>query len=126
MSHLTFAEAVVTGLVQGVSELFPISSLGHNVLLPALVGGQWAKDLSVSAKGSPYLAFIVGLHVATALAIILFFWRDWLRIIRGFFSSLKGERAGRRVGHPRLRSRRDRRQCARFTKNASFVVSVNR
>lgn len=89
MSHLTYAQAIVTGLVQGVTELFPISSLGHNVLLPAVIGGQWAKDLSVSAPGSPYLAFIVGLHVATALAMILFFWRDWLRIIRGFFSSLK-------------------------------------
>ncbi len=89
MSHLTYAEAIVTGLVQGVTELFPVSSLGHNVLLPALIGGQWAKDLSVSAKGSPYLAFIVGLHVATALAMIAYFWRDWLRIVRGFFSSLR-------------------------------------
>jgi undecaprenyl-diphosphatase len=89
MSHLTYAQAVVTGLIQGVTELFPVSSLGHNVLLPALIGGQWAKDLSVSAKGSPYLAFIVGLHVATALAMILYFWRDWVRIVRGFFSSLR-------------------------------------
>ncbi len=89
MSHLTYAEAVVTGLIQGVTELFPVSSLGHNVLLPALIGGQWAKDLSVSAPGSPYLAFIVGLHVATALAMIAYFWRDWLRIVRGFWSSVR-------------------------------------
>lgn len=89
MSHLTYAQAVVTGILQGVTELFPISSLGHNVLLPALIGGQWAKDLSVSAPNSPYLAFIVGLHVATALAMIIYFWRDWLRIIRGFFSSIR-------------------------------------
>ena len=87
--HLTYLEAVVTGLVQGVTELFPVSSLGHNVLIPALVGGSWANTLNVSAKGSPYLAFVVGLHVATALAMILFFWRDWLRIVRGFFSSLR-------------------------------------
>ena len=89
MSHLTYAQAIVTGLIQGVTELFPVSSLGHNVLLPALIGGQWAKDLSVSAKGSPYLAFIVGLHVATAIAMIIYFWRDWVRIVRGFFSSLR-------------------------------------
>jgi undecaprenyl pyrophosphate phosphatase UppP len=89
--HLTYLQAVVTGLVQGVTELFPVSSLGHNVLLPALIGGSWAKTLSVSAPGSPYLAFIVGLHVATAVAMIAFFWRDWLRIVRGFFSSI-GER----------------------------------
>ena len=86
--HLTYLQAVVTGLVQGVTELFPVSSLGHNVLLPALIGGSWAKTLSVSATGSPYLAFIVGLHVATAVAMIAFFWRDWLRIVRGFFSSI--------------------------------------
>src|ERR1700760_992219 len=88
--HLTYLEAVVTGLVQGVTELFPISSLGHNVLLPALLGGSWASTLNVSAPNSAYLSFIVGLHVATALAMIAYFWRDWLRIIRGFFSSVRG------------------------------------
>jgi undecaprenyl-diphosphatase len=72
-----------------VTELFPVSSLGHNVLLPALIGGSWANALNVSAPNSPYLAFIVGLHVATAVAMIAFFWRDWLRIVRGFFSSLR-------------------------------------
>jgi undecaprenyl pyrophosphate phosphatase UppP len=87
--HLTYTEAIVTGLVQGVTELFPVSSLGHNVLLPALIGGNWGKALNVSAKDSPYLAFVVGLHVATAIAMIAYFWRDWLRIVRGFFSSLR-------------------------------------
>jgi len=89
--HLTYLQSVVTGLIQGVTELFPVSSLGHNVLLPALIGGSWGKTLNVSATGSPYLAFIVGLHVATAIAMIAFFWRDWLRIVKGFISSL-GER----------------------------------
>ncbi len=89
MSHLTFLEAGVVGLIQGVTELFPVSSLGHNVLLPALVGGSWGRDLNVAAPESPYLAFIVGLHVATAIALIIYFWRDWGRIIRGFFSSLR-------------------------------------
>ena len=48
MSHLTFAEAGVVGLLQGITELFPVSSLGHAVLIPAIVGGQWAQDLNVS------------------------------------------------------------------------------
>jgi undecaprenyl-diphosphatase len=87
-SHLDYAEAGVIGLLQGITELFPISSLGHAVLIPAIVGGQWAQDLNVSAKESPYLAFIVGLHVATALAMIIYFWRDWVRLIRAFFASL--------------------------------------
>src|SRR5215475_5080709 len=89
---ITYPEAIVVGLLQGVSELFPVSSLGHSVLVPALIGGRWAKDLSVSAPESPYLAFIVGLHVATALALIAFFWRDWLRIVRGFVTSIRHRR----------------------------------
>jgi undecaprenyl-diphosphatase len=92
MTHLTYAEAIVVGLIQGVTELFPVSSLGHNVLIPALIGGSWAQDLNVSAPESPYLAFIVGLHVATALAMIIYFWRDWLRIVKGFFTSLRDRR----------------------------------
>src|SRR6266702_1710455 len=88
MSHLNFAEAGIVGLLQGITELFPISSLGHAVLIPAIVGGQWAQDLNVSRSESPYLAYIVGLHVATALAMIIYFWRDWVRIIKAFFASL--------------------------------------
>jgi undecaprenyl-diphosphatase len=93
MIHLTYLEAAVVGLVQGVSELFPVSSLGHNVLIPALIGGSWASDLNVSKPESPYLAFIVGMHVATALALLIYFWRDWIRIIGGFFSSIRHARA---------------------------------
>jgi undecaprenyl-diphosphatase len=92
MSHLTFLEAGVVGLIQGISELFPVSSLGHNVLIPALIGGSWAQDLNVSKAESPYLAFIVGLHVATAIALLIYFWRDWIRIIGGFFSSIRDRR----------------------------------
>ena len=92
MIHLTYLEAAVVGLVQGVSEMFPVSSLGHNVLIPAIVGGSWARDLNVSSPESPYLAFVVGLHVATAIALLVYFWRDWARIISGFFSSLRDRR----------------------------------
>jgi undecaprenyl-diphosphatase len=87
-AQITYAEAGIVGLIQGVTELFPVSSLGHNVLLPALIGGCWAKNLNVAAGESPYLAFIVGLHVATAIALLIYFWRDWVRIIKGFFTSL--------------------------------------
>jgi undecaprenyl-diphosphatase len=75
-----------------VSELFPVSSLGHNVLIPALIGGSWEADLNVSKAESPYLAFIVGLHVATALALLVYFRRDWVRIIGGFLSSIRERR----------------------------------
>jgi undecaprenyl-diphosphatase len=89
---LTYPEAVVVGALQGVSELFPVSSLGHAVLVPALVGGRWAADLDVSAPESPYLAFIVGLHVATALALILFYRHDWARIVTGLLGSVRTRR----------------------------------
>jgi undecaprenyl-diphosphatase len=91
-AHLTYAEAVVVGALQGLTELFPVSSLGHSVLIPALIGGRWAVDLNVSAPESPYLAFVVGLHVATALAMLIFFWRDWVRIIGGVYTSLRYRR----------------------------------
>jgi undecaprenyl-diphosphatase len=87
--HLSWLEAGVVGAMQGVSELFPVSSLGHSVLLPAVVGGSWARDLDVSSSESPYLAFIVGLHVATALALVIYFWRDWVRVIGGLASSIR-------------------------------------
>jgi undecaprenyl-diphosphatase len=90
--HLSWLEACVIGFLQGVSELFPVSSLGHSVLLPAVIGGSWARDLDVSAPESPYLAFIVGTHVATALALLLFFRRDWIRLIGAFFGSLRHRR----------------------------------
>src|SRR6185503_18222841 len=90
--HLSWLEAGVVGGMQGVAELFPVSSLGHSVLLPAVVGGSWARDLNVASPESPYLAFIVGLHVATALALIVYFWRDWVRVIGGLLSSIRYRR----------------------------------
>src|SRR6476469_2985828 len=92
MSTISYLEAIVIGGLQGITELFPVSSLGHSIIIPALIGGRWARDLDVSAPESPYLAFIVGLHVATALALLVFFWRDWIRIIGGFVSSIRYRR----------------------------------
>ena len=76
--HLTYPEAIVVGLLQGVTELFPVSSLGHSVLIPALIGGRWAQDLNLTADKSPYLTFLVAVHVATAVALVVFFRRDWI------------------------------------------------
>src|ERR1700736_2332796 len=85
---LSFFQAIVIGLIQGVTELFPISSLGHSVLIPSLLG--WHNLVSSqSQKESFYLAFIVGLHCASALALLIFFWRDWVRIIGGLISSIR-------------------------------------
>lgn len=88
MASLSWLEAIVIGAVQGVAELFPVSSLGHSILIPAVIGGDWARDLDVTADKSPYLAFVVGLHVATAIALIIYFRRDWVRIVRGLVTSI--------------------------------------
>ncbi|UOX86119.1 undecaprenyl-diphosphate phosphatase [Amycolatopsis sp. FBCC-B4732] len=88
MSAVTYVEAIVVGALQGVSELFPVSSLGHSILLPAWLGGQWQRDLSIG-KDSPYLAVLVAMHVATALALVLFFRKDWIRIIGGLWTSIR-------------------------------------
>jgi undecaprenyl-diphosphatase len=90
---ITYLQSVVIGLLQGATELFPVSSLGHSVLVPALIGGSWqhlvTESATSSSEQSPYLAFIVALHVATALALLWFFRRDWVRIIQGFFRTLR-------------------------------------
>lgn len=84
---LTYFQALVMGLLQGVSELFPISSLGHSVVLPQLVG--WHQlALAQGAKSSFFLSFLVGLHVATALALFIFYRHDWIRIISAVIKSI--------------------------------------
>ncbi|WP_239376992.1 undecaprenyl-diphosphate phosphatase [Frankia sp. Cj5] len=93
MSDLTYMQSIVTGLLQGVTELFPVSSLGHSVLVPAVIGGSWkhlvTESASSTSEQSPYLAFIVALHVATAGALLVFFRSDWIRIIRALAVSLR-------------------------------------
>jgi undecaprenyl-diphosphatase len=88
---LSYAQAIVVGLLQGVTELFPVSSLGHSVLVPAWLG--WTNLVHAqSAKESFYLAFVVALHVATALALLVYFREDWIRIIGAFFRTLRTRR----------------------------------
>lgn len=85
---MTFFQAVVLGLLQGVTELFPVSSLGHSVILPAFFG--WTDVVAAQgASESYFLAFLVGLHVATALALAWYFRDDWRRIIGALIDSLR-------------------------------------
>jgi undecaprenyl-diphosphatase len=85
---LSFFQAILIGLIQGVTELFPISSLGHSVLVPSLLGWHTLVSSQSSKHETFYLPFVVGLHCASALALLIYFWRDWVRIISGFFSSI--------------------------------------
>jgi undecaprenyl-diphosphatase len=73
---------MLLAVLQGVSELFPVSSLGHTVLLPALL--RW----NVDEGSESFLAFVVVLHLGTALALIVFYRNDWIAIIRAFIASI--------------------------------------
>ena len=79
---LTYAQAVVLGFLQGISELFPVSSLGHSVVLTGLLG--WTGNQNAEF----FLVFLVATHFATALVLFAFYWRDWVRIVSGLFRSL--------------------------------------
>ncbi len=80
---MTFAQALILALLQGVSELFPVSSLGHTILVPALL--QWH---NVDRANPSFLAFVVVLHLGTALALIVFYRAEWYAIVRALVASI--------------------------------------
>jgi undecaprenyl-diphosphatase len=80
---VTFFQAMVLALLQGVSELFPISSLGHTILIPAAL--QWK---NIDRSNPSFLAFVVVLHIGTALALVVFYRREWAAIVRALFASI--------------------------------------
>jgi len=82
-SLISYPQAIVLGLLQGFSELFPISSLGHSVILPKLLG--W----NIHQNDPYFLTFLVATHLATAIVLLGFFWRDWVRILKGLGRSLR-------------------------------------
>jgi undecaprenyl-diphosphatase len=98
---MSYLQAIVIALVQGVTELFPVSSLGHSVLVPAWIGGSWqalvTQSSQATSESSFYLAYIVALHCATAVALLWFFRIDWVRIIRGFVRSAGPTVRARRI-----------------------------
>jgi len=87
-SKITFFQAIILGILQGVTELFPVSSLGHTVVFPALF--NWHNLVASESKPESFwLAFVVALHVGTALALVAFYWRDWLGILGGLLHSAR-------------------------------------
>lgn len=79
---LNIVQVIILALLQGVAELFPVSSLGHTVILPALL--HW----NINQKDPAYLAFVVLLHFGTAAALLYFYWRDWVHLVQVLFASL--------------------------------------
>jgi len=80
---MTTIQGVILGLLQGLTELFPVSSLGHSVLLPHLL--RW----NINESNNSFLLFLVATHLATSLVLFGFFWRDWFSIVKGIIRSFK-------------------------------------
>ena len=88
---ITTFQAIVLGVLQGATELFPVSSLGHTVLFPTLF--RWHNIVAwQSQPESPWLAFVVMLHVGSAVGLLIYFWRDWVAIIGAFFHTVRTRR----------------------------------
>lgn len=86
---ITYFQSFILGGLQGIAELFPISSLGHSVIFPSLFGWR------INQSSNLFLIFLVCTHLATALVLLGFFFKDWVLIIKGFFRSIKN----RKINH---------------------------
>jgi undecaprenyl-diphosphatase len=85
--EFTYGQAVIIGVIQGITELFPISSLGHAILIPAWLGGSF-KDF-ISDENQTYLLISIAMHLASSVALFLVFRKRWQNLILGSFSALK-------------------------------------
>jgi undecaprenyl-diphosphatase len=79
---MTLLQALILGVIQGVGELFPVSSLAQTILWPAILG--W----NINGQGSDFLAFVVALHLATAVALLIYFWKDWKVVLNAYAGSM--------------------------------------
>jgi undecaprenyl-diphosphatase len=79
---LTYIQAIILGAIQGATELFPVSSLGHSVIIPQALG--W----DVDQQAHFFLNFLIATHLATSLVLLAFFFKDWVMIVSGFFRSV--------------------------------------
>jgi undecaprenyl-diphosphatase len=87
--NLNIGQAIFLALLQGVTELFPISSLGHTVIFPGLFGWGNLETNTACGGQSCFLPFITALHLGTSLALLLYFWRDWFQVGRTMVNSIK-------------------------------------
>src|ERR1700704_6140551 len=83
MHPISYFQAVILGLTQGIAEPFPVSSLGHGVVLPRLAGWH------IHQNDKFFLTFLIATHLATAIVLLLFFLKDWVRIVKGLWRSLQ-------------------------------------
>src|SRR5947209_11139588 len=86
-------QIIILALLQGVTELFPISSLGHTVIMPGLLPGIFGSTNLITdttcGGQSCFLPLIVALHLGTSIALVIYFWRDWLQVLLSVFKMVK-------------------------------------
>jgi len=83
----TYGQAVIIGAIQGITELFPISSLGHAILVPAWLGGTFREF--ISSENQSYLLVTIAMHLASSVALFIVFRKRWTRLISGSLSAVK-------------------------------------
>lgn len=83
----TYGQAVITGIIQGITELFPISSLGHAILIPAWIGGSFREF--ISEENQAYLLITIAMHLASSIALFIVFRNRWLRLIGGTYKAFR-------------------------------------
>ena len=85
--NFTYFQAIIVGFIQGITELFPISSLGHAILIPAWIGGSFREF--ISEENNAYLLITIAMHLASSIALFLVFRRRWFNLIGGTFIAIK-------------------------------------
>lgn len=86
MPHFSLFQSIILAILQGVTELFPVSSLGNSIVLPHIL------HLSVNIKSAAFLPLLTTFHIGTATALLIYFRDDWIRLIRGYFTGDKNRR----------------------------------
>jgi len=90
--HINIWQVIFLALLQGVTELFPISSLGHTVIIPGLLPQIFPADFATNTAcggKSCFLPVVTALHIGTSIALVIYFWRDWVQVILTIFNSIK-------------------------------------
>ena len=85
----TYEQAIIIGLIQGLTELFPISSLGHAILIPAWIGGSFRQF--ISEENDAYLLITIAMHLASSVALFLVFRKRWVGLIAGSYKAVKSK-----------------------------------
>ena len=85
----TYEQAIIIGLIQGLTELFPISSLGHAILIPAWIGGSFKQF--ISEENDAYLLITIAMHLASSVALFMVFRKRWVGLIAGSYKAVKSK-----------------------------------